>query len=179
MTLLPTRAIILPCTSVNICSPTGKDSAQLHWCLFPGNICKLCQSINKQNSLLFFILGSCKCYGQSTASIGNFFSKCCKSLGNVSNIPSSCWAEPSIPVCFGTGGMHRSSEWLEEQAFEVCLVMLYYSWLSALWKIHCSEFSVLLQHTASLEPGEGWFQHCTSLWNTSGLLLLRFPLGME
>lgn len=56
MTLLPTRAIILPCTSVNICSPTGKDSAQLHWCLFPGNICKLCQSINKQNSFLFLSL---------------------------------------------------------------------------------------------------------------------------
>lgn len=82
---------------MNICSPTGKYSAQLQRCLFPGNICKLCQSINKQNSLLFFIFGSCKCYGQSTASIGNFFYKCCKSLGNLSNIPSSCWAEPCDP----------------------------------------------------------------------------------
>lgn len=64
---------------------------------------------------------------------------------------------PAIPVCFGTGGMHRSSEWVEEQGFEVCVVMLYYSWLFALWKIHCTEFSALLRRTVFLEAGEGWF----------------------
>lgn len=163
---------------MNNCSPTGKDSAQLLWCLFPGNICKLCQSINKQNSLLFLSLVLVNATVRALPLLESSFPSAVRVWEMCQTSRAAAEQSPAIPVCFGTGGMHRSSEWLEEQGFEVCLVMLYYSWLSALWKIHCSEFSVLLQHTAFLEPGEGW-------WNTSGLLLLGldsfipFPLGME